>query len=212
MKKVLLLGDSIRQGYCEYVKMSLSDVAEVYYPNTNCAFTGYIIRYLFDWKNELKIGEDVDLVHWNAGLWDALRLPDGMPHTLLKHYEENVERICNMIELMFPNAKMIFATSTPVQEHLFTPPIVRYNLDTKQYNKSAVEIVKNHNGYINDLYTLMANAPVEYHSDRTHYSSKEGTRIITEQVVKSIENVLGINGKKLNYDELFKKQENIIGL
>ena len=212
MKKVLLLGDSIRQGYCEYVKMSLSDVAEVYYPNTICAFTGYIIRYLFAWKNELKIGEDVDLVHWNAGLWDALRMPDGMPHTLLKHYEENVERICNMIELMFPNAKMIFATSTPVQEHLFTPPIVRYNLDTKQYNKSAVEIVKNHNGYINDLYTLLANAPVEYHSDRTHYSSKEGTRIITEQVVKSIENVLGINGKKLNYDELFKKQENIIGL
>ena len=122
MKKVFLLGDSIRQGYCGYVKKALSDVAEVYYPNDNCAFTGNIIRYLLDWKNELKIGKDIDLVHWNAGLWDALRMPDGKPHTPLNYYAENVERICNMIELMFPKAKMAFATSTPVQEQLFTPP------------------------------------------------------------------------------------------
>lgn len=212
MKKVFLLGDSIRQGYCGYVKKALSDVAEVYYPNDNCAFTGNIIRYLLDWKNELKIGKDIDLVHWNAGLWDALRMPDGKPHTPLNYYAENVERICNMIELMFPKAKMAFATSTPVQEQLFTPPIVRYNLDTIQYNKAAVEIVKKHNGYINDLYTLLANAPTEYYSDRTHFYTKNGTRIITEQVVKTIEDILGISGKKLNYDQLFKKQENISGI
>ena len=36
MKKIVLIGDSIRMGYCEYVKNSLRDVAEVYYPPENC--------------------------------------------------------------------------------------------------------------------------------------------------------------------------------
>lgn len=38
MKKILILGDSIRQGYDKYVKMSFQDVAEVYYPGDNCRF------------------------------------------------------------------------------------------------------------------------------------------------------------------------------
>lgn len=32
MKKVLLIGDSIRMGYDTYTKMTFEDVAEVYYP------------------------------------------------------------------------------------------------------------------------------------------------------------------------------------
>ena len=32
MKKIVLIGDSIRMGYDKYVKMALEGVAEVYYP------------------------------------------------------------------------------------------------------------------------------------------------------------------------------------
>lgn len=71
MKKVLLIGDSIRAGYDKYLKKALEDVAEVYYPSDNCRFAEYVLRHLHDWKQGLGLDE-VDLVHWNAGLWDTL--------------------------------------------------------------------------------------------------------------------------------------------
>ena len=37
-KNVLLIGDSIRMGYCGYTKELLKDVANVYYPEDNCRF------------------------------------------------------------------------------------------------------------------------------------------------------------------------------
>ncbi len=211
MKKILLIGDSIRMGYDTYTKMAFENSAEVYFPGDNCRFTGYIIRHLYDWKNELGLNDDIDLVHWNAGLWDDLVMLDGKHHTSLEVYKENIGRICNIIKILFPKAKMIFATSTPVQEELFTV-CKRYNKDTESYNAAAIEIVKKYGGETNDLYTLMNNAPVEYHSDFVHYYTKEGTRLITNQVVNCIEKVLGIKGKALDYDKLFAKKENVIGI
>ena len=211
MKKILLIGDSIRAGYDKYTKMAFEDSAEIYFPKDNCRFTGYIIRHLLDWKNQLELGEDVDLIHWNAGLWDDLIMLDGKQHTSLETYKENIERICNIIKILFPRAEMIFATSTPVQEELFTV-CKRYNKDTEEYNAAAIEIVQKHGGHINDLYTLMSEAPVEYHSDLTHYYTREGTRIITNQVVRCIENVLNIKGKSLDYDKLFENSDQAIGI
>ncbi|MBQ7976828.1 MAG: SGNH/GDSL hydrolase family protein [Clostridia bacterium] len=211
MKIILLIGDSIRLGYDTYTKMAFENSAQVYFPKDNCRFTGYIIRHLYDWKNELNLGDEIDLVHWNAGLWDDLVMLDGKKHTSLEVYKENVDRICNIIKILFPNAKMIFATSTPVQEELFTV-CKRYNKDTEAYNAAAIEIVKKHGGEINDLYTLMNNAPVEYHSDLTHYYTKEGTKLITNQVINCIEKALDIESKSLDYDKLFAKKEEIIGI
>lgn len=212
MKKVLLIGDSIRMGYDKYVKMALEDVAQVCYPANNCRFASYIVRHLIDWKEETGCGEELDLVYWNAGLWDGLILPDGQNHTPLEIYKVYVERVCNMLRMFFPNAKIIFATSTPVQEELFTGHLKRYNKDTEQYNAAAGEIVTHLGGQVDDLYTLAKSAPVSYHSDQTHYYTKEGTRMFTEHVVETIENALGIQGKKLDYDRLFTDEKNIVGM
>lgn len=212
MKKILLIGDSIRQGYDRYVKIALEGVAEVGYPANNCRFASYIVRHLPDWKDEVGFGDDVDLVYWNAGLWDGLIMADGLHHTPLEMYKVYVDRVCNMIKILFPKAKMIFATSTPVQEELFTGWAKRYNRDTELYNAAAEEIVKRHGGETDDLYTLAKNAPVCYHSDKTHYYTKEGTRMFTEQVLATLEAALGIKGKKLDYDALFSEAENIVGV
>ena len=210
MKRILLIGDSIRCGYDKYVAMSLEGVAEVAYPNENCRFSSYIIRNLIEWK-EKSGWDDADLVHWNAGLWDNLVMLDGLHLTDIETYGKNVERICNLIEMLFPSAKMIFATSTPVQEELFTRH-KRYNRDIEAYNAVAVEIVKKHGGVINDLYATMSACPVSYHSDLTHYYTKDGTRVITDQVLAHIEAALNIHGKPLDYDALFKKTDDIIGV
>ena len=151
------------------------------------------------------------MVHWNAGLWDDLVMFDDKHLVSLEVYKENIERICNIIKILFPNAKMIFATSTPVQEELFTV-CKRYNNDTEIYNLAACEIVKKHGGEINDLYTLMKNAPIEYHSDLTHYYTKEGTKLITSQVVNCIGKSLEIKANDLDYEKLFAKEENVVGI
>lgn len=209
MKKILLIGDSIRCGYDKYIKMCFEGVADVRYPDENCRFTTYIIRNLVDWKRKLyQEGESVDLIHWNAGLWDDLRMLDGEPLVSLEEYERNVERIYRLLALHFPDAKIVFATSTPVREELFGD-LKRYNRDTEAYNAAAVRIAKAHGAEINELYGLMSGMPISYHSDLTHYYTKEGTRVITEQVRACIERALGIRGCDVDYDAAFAKRDDI---
>ena len=210
MKKILLVGDSIRAGYDSYVKMALEGVAEVYYPWDNCRFTSYVLRNLLIWKDELKL-EGIDLIHWNAGLWDTLYMHDGKPLISLSEYKENIHRICKVMGILFPGAKMIFATSTPVQEELFGE-LKRYNKDIEAYNAAAIEIVSEYGATINDLYSTMAKLPKSYHSDLTHYYTKEGTQVITDQVLSHLEKALDIKAKPLDYDALFAEKEEIIGM
>ena len=212
MKKVVLIGDSIRKGYDKYVKMAFEGVAEIFYPWDNCQFTGYILRHIIDWKNEMECGDDVDLVHWNAGLWDDLVMLDGKNHTPIAYYKENIQRICNSIKILFPKAKMIFATSTPIQEELFLGPCKRFNADTEKYNEQANEIIKSNNGEINDLYSLVKGFPKDYYSDLTHLYTKQGTQLITEQVIRVIEESLLIKAKKLNYSKIFSNEAKIVGM
>ncbi|MBE5734413.1 MAG: hypothetical protein E7347_05125 [Clostridiales bacterium] len=212
MKKIVLIGDSIRQGYDKYVKKAFNGIAEVFYPSDNCRFTSYILRNLTEWAEEMGCGEDVDLVHWNAGLWDDLVMIDGKQLVRIEHYAENVQRICDVIKILFPKAKIVFATSTPVQEELFLGKLKRYNCDTKAYNEKAIQIVKANGGYIDDIYSVVENCPKEYYSDLTHLYTKNGTKIITEQVVKVIENILGIKANNLDFDALFSGEKNATGI
>lgn len=217
MKKIVLIGDSIREGYDKYVKMAFEGICEVYYPSENCRFTSYILRNIFDWKEAMGCGDDVDLVHWNAGLWDNLILIDGRHHTEIGVYKENIGRICKFIKILFPKAKIIFATSTPVDEERFraryeSRMLMRYNSDTEKYNQVAVDMVFKHGGEINDLYGLLKERQNEYHSDQTHFYTKEGTRVITNQVIENIEKALGVKANPLDYNLLFDKKENALGL
>jgi len=210
MKKILLLGDSIRVGYDKYIKRSFEDVAEVYYPAENCRFTTYLMRALNGYRKNLGI-KDLDLIHWNVGLWDNLIMQDGKPLVAIEAYRENIDRLCNIFKAVFPGVKMIFATSTPVQEELYGD-FKRYNKDIEAYNTAAVQIVKHYGGEINDLYGLLKNTPRSYHSDATHYYTREGTELITNQVLECIEKALGIKGKKLDYDAIFEEEKNIVGM
>ena len=210
MKKILLIGDSIRMGYDKYVKLAFEGEAEVYYPDENCRFAAFVTRNLHEWKKRLAL-DDVDLVHWNVGLWDDLVLLDGECLTPLPIYCYYIERICRLIKLFFPKAKVIFATSTPIQEKLFMT-CKRFNKDTERYNEEAVAIVKRHGFEINDLYSAMVNMPTEYYSDLTHPYTAGGAKLLTEQVVSVIEKALDIKGKQLNYEEFFEKKSNVLGI
>ena len=53
MKKILLIGDSICQGYQNFVKIAFKDTAEVYFPQENCRFATYLLQNLTEVKNEI---------------------------------------------------------------------------------------------------------------------------------------------------------------
>lgn len=211
MKKVLLVGDSIRQGYEKYVSMAFEDTAQVFGPKDCGRFAAYVLRYIGIWKAQLKCG-DVDLIHWNAGLWDCLRMGDGLPHTELPIYEYYLNRVCDAIERLFPNAQQIFATSTAVREERFTGILKRYNADIEAFNDVAVKVVTARGAKINDLYAVTKDAPIEVYSDSTHFNTAAGTKLVTEPVIACIASTLGITAKQLDYDKQFAKQTEIIGI
>lgn len=213
MKKILLIGDSIKQGYDKYVAEALKGFAEVYYTNENGRFAEYVLRNLGEWKKELSLGEDIDLVHWNAGLWDSLILYREETLTPLNVYKEYVGRIMRRIKLLFPKAEIIFATSTPVLEDMFENPDegIRYNADIERFNEAAVSEVAANGGKINDLYALLKDAPRSFHSDMTHFYTKEATEIITNQVISSILDCFSVPQNSIKFDMSQYNGENAIG-
>lgn len=211
MKKIVLIGDSIRVGYCRYVQQAFEGEAAVYFPNENCRFAAYIVRALSSWKGKMECGDDVDCVHFNVGLWDCLILPDGIL-TPIEIYRFYFDRVCKQIKTLFPKAKIIFATSTAVLEDQYKENLRRKNADIEQYNAAAVEIAQGHGFAINDLYAITKDVPESYHSDMTHYYTKDGTRILTEQVANVIADALGIPAKPLDYDALFAEVDKIVGI
>jgi hypothetical protein len=139
MKKIVLIGDSIRMGYDKYVRAALDGKAEVLFPEENSRFAEYVLRTVIDWKNNGKWGDDVDVVHWNAGLWDTLTLYEDGTLTPLNVYVDFIKRIHKRLTTLFPKAKLIFATSTPVLEDKYPDHkiSVRYNADTRAFNAAA---------------------------------------------------------------------------
>ena len=93
MKKIVLIGDSIRLGYEKYVKEGLAGVAEVFSPAENCRFAEYTLRFAHEWKSKGEWQTDADVVHWNVGLWDVIRIFDDEPLTPKCAYENFIRRL-----------------------------------------------------------------------------------------------------------------------
>ena len=200
MKKIVLIGDSIRMGYDKYIKAALEGTAQVYYPKENCRFAEYVLRYAHDWKKTEGWPDDVDLVHWNAGLWDCLELFEDEPLTSLAYYEEAIARIDRRLRMLFPKAKMVFATSTTVWEERCSVDFRRHNSTIEKYNQTAIKALSGTDTVINDLFELSKNLPDSYHSDAVHYYTDEGTEVIGGKVLAVICKELGISASKVNIE------------
>ena len=199
MKNILLIGDSIRRGYDSAVKKTLEGIADVYFPEDNCRFASYLLRYIGDYGALIKNGTP-DIIHWNAGLWDCLRQYGEDAHTPIEVYAYYIERICLRIKKLYPNATVIFATSTSVISEKMAEGFKRYNKEIEEYNSAAAEIVKKHGFLIDDLYTVSTKLPESAHSDAVHYYTPEGTEAIANQVLYSLAPHLDTD-KELIYKE-----------
>lgn len=209
MKKILLLGDSIRMGYDEFVRERLDGKAEVFYPEDNGRFAQYTLRTLENWKADLQL-DRVDLVHWNNGLWDVLHLNAGDaagdgeaegttlqrpsaesgktfvydkdPLTPPEMYAYMIGRIHRRIGQLFPGAKIVFAASTPVIEEQASWAF-RSNAEIREYNEIARRTLAPFGVPFNDLYSFAEKNCSGLHCDWVHYTP-EGSDLLASQVVR----------------------------
>ena len=198
MKKIVLIGDSIRMGYDKYVKEALEGTAEVYDAADNSRFAEYLLRYAHEWKNEGNWGDDVDLVHWNAGLWDALELFGDEPLTPISYYGELIARVDRRLRMLFPRAKMVFATSTNVNAAMGMPEFMRHNATIEKYNAAAIAALAGTDTTVNDLYRFTAALPDAYRSDWVHFYTAAGTEAIGGRVLSVISDLLDISPAEIN--------------
>jgi len=183
MKKVVLLGDSIRLiGYGPYVQEELGDEYQVWQPTDNCEFAQRTLRMLFDYQNQIK---DADIIHWNNGHWDLCHLyGDDKPFTPPEVYREELLRIAEI--LLRYTKKIIFATTTPID------PSYEYNDNEtiNLYNKIAIDALTPLGIQINDLNsTVAADMGTLMAEDKLHLSEK-GSKVCAKQVADMIKNII----------------------
>lgn len=178
MKKILLIGDSIRIGYQEYVRLALDGKADVVFPEENGMFSKYTLWAVNLWINSL--GKP-DIIHFNTGLWDLHHEPPMVEALSTKEeYIENLNRIIN--ELERTGAKLIFATITPIARD----GKGRSNWEIDQYNKAALELMRSRNIEVNDLSSLVKENLDEFIcSDKLHLTD-EGYKACAKQVVDKL--------------------------
>ena len=178
MKKVALLGDSIRLiGYGNKVKEMLGADYQVFQTDDNCRWAKYTLRMLFDFKEDLK---DCDVIHWNNGLWDCTELFGDGTFTSEEEYVADMVRIAKLLLKITPN--VIFATTTPTK-HTYT---YTHNNQIDRFNEIVVPKLKELGVKINDLNSLLKGKEDEMICDDEIHLSQKGIEICANAVYKAI--------------------------
>lgn len=189
MKKIVLLGDSIRLNYCDMVKEDLTGKAEVVFPRENCRFIQYLYQNLLWWCPEmgLKTEEDfanVALVHYNSGHWDAEHFhPGKAPLNSIPVYTEMLLRTEELLEEKFPNAKIVFATTTPMNPDAPQAGSMRTSQTIAAYNEAAKKTLAGTRAEINDMWAAVEKESPEIYADYCHFT-EAGARKLADTVKK----------------------------
>ena len=191
MKKVLLLGDSIRMGYDDFVKELLKDKCEVCYAaEDNGRFSAYT---LWQMNQLFRQHGHFDVVHWNNGYWDMnIEAPMTEPIHPLDEYLHFLRRI--LAEIRCNGAQPIFATTTPVLSAGSAADIsgtgadnIGYDNDRiNQYNQAAKALMAFEGVPVNDLNALCLQDPYYYKCPDLLHLTEEGYRKCAAQTAACI--------------------------
>lgn len=189
MKRVFLIGDSIRMGYCEAVAQLMEGRAQVQWPDDNCRFTQYVLACAYHWAEAAGDPNKIDVVHWNCGHWDIARfgnVPDNL--TTQEEYARGLRRIYECLRTTFPNARQIFALTTPIRasmEHLHS----HTTAEVTAYNQVAKQVMAELDVPIDDLFSVIKELPETVYLDRCHFQP-EGSMALARRVVREVEKAL----------------------
>ena len=95
------------------------------------------------------------------------------PEEFFKFYRE---------KMIFPNARLAFATTTSVITERMAPGFRRENATIEAYNDIAREVMQREGVAVDDLYPVARDMPEDWHAlDGTHFT-EEGYRALAQAV------------------------------
>ena len=172
MKKLVLIGDSIRLHYQPLVMRELATEALVWGPAENCRTSADILANAKEWI----LDHSPDIVHINCGMHD-LRIDPGVStrQVSIEDYAANLDEIFALIG-GGGQRTLIWATLTPLNErrHQRSRPSRRYESDVALYNETALNLARKHGATINDLHRSVAEAGSDrlLSSDGVHFTEE----------------------------------------
>jgi len=180
LPRVLMVGDSITQGYFRDVDKALAGKA-------NCA--KYATSKFMgnpDYLDELKLilkRYDFSVIHINNGL-------HGWTYTE-KQYRQSLPKLMEMLRKHSKGAVIIWATTTPRRNPSNPTQLAVDNGRVQERNRIAVEYTTRHGIAVDDLYNLVADHPEYYNlpQDSTHFNPQgralEGKQV-SEIILRSL--------------------------
>ncbi len=178
MKKVLLLGDSIRIAYMPLVQTRLAGIAEVVGPEDNCRFAKYTLWYADHWLETL--GKP-DVIHWNNGIWDLFHL--STEHGVFTSLDEYVGTVRKILDrLKRSGASIIWATTTPVNPN----NVNCNNQEIDRYNKAILGLMRTDNVAINDLNAIVKRDPDAYIGEDHLHLTRQGSEACAAAVASAV--------------------------
>ena len=219
LPNVFIYGDSISIGYTEYTRCALHNQANVHRLHRNGGSSHGFIEFMETLRKTmfqpyLPGGWDFtwDLIHFNVGLHDLKYTSDGKLDKVngtqvssIDDYSTNLKNIAIYLKETWPNARLIFATTTPVPEG----EKGRIKGDDLRFNKAAIEALgKFKEIAINDLHGFFAPEFAQLASGpgNVHFT-KSGSRKLGNQVAETIASELGLSTVEIPDDAILQARE-----
>jgi lysophospholipase L1-like esterase len=174
LPRVLLIGDSITQGYSSKVAETLKGKASVARLTTSKSIGDPALLA----EVALVLGQArFDVVHFNNGL-------HGWGYSEAE-YERHFPELVAAIRKNAPQAKLIWATTTPIRTSKDLGAIAEGTKRVLARNKIAERIVAREGIAVDDLYGLVKDHPEYWSHDGVHFNGK-GIAVEADLVVKAV--------------------------
>lgn len=203
LPNILIYGDSISIAYTPVVRGLLEGEANVCRLHVNGGFSASFIEKmdtLHETMRDRKIKDrwthEWDVIQVNVGLHDLkyvvngskLDKRNGKQVASLSAYEQNLRDIFAYLKREHPQARIVFALTTPVPEG----EAGRHAGDAKRYNELALQVLTEHPEIaVNDLYAFTVGHHAEWWTrpGNVHFN-QEGIRAQGEAVAYKLKELL----------------------
>ena len=180
-RKILLLGDSITQGYHYVVQREFgNDICVGMHTTSKAVDNIYLIKEIEIMVNQYG-NANFELVHVNNGI-------HGM-HMTDSEYAQFFDMYVYQLTELLPSSKFVLALSTPITEPGSDFRYAELNERIINRNKIVEEVGEKYNIYVEDLYSV-ADGIAEIRTGDGYHYKPEGCEKLGMVVVNTIKNML----------------------
>ena len=190
LPRVVLIGDSIRQGYAPHVAQQLSGRATVFSPKENGGDSRNVLKHLDEWV----IAQKPAVVHINCGLHD-LRVDNAtkVHQVPIAEYEANLRTLIDRLRKE-TSASIVFANATPLIDDRHAKRFEKFDrvvADVRKYNATAERVMLELGVPVDDLFWIAEQSGIDkaIGPDGVHFTPAGYERLaeaVTDCVVRQL--------------------------